>query len=626
MKKGFLLFSALFLIATAGVFAKVTAVQEGGVVKVTWTYTNADATFVGLVGDFQGWNLGGAVPMTKDANGVWTITLDATPTSEFKYKFNVDDEWTEDPEAPAGADDGFGGTNGWVIVSELLAGAASGGSGGGTTVVRGLAYGLFWATWGTLGFATENPIKTTQKGFELDTVSVSNKAYFKFDGDIFPGLIYGAGEIKLFDGPITFFKKELVYNENIAEFEPEVTTTAQEGLYALASLPWTFFDQWGANWEKDGGLQGKFRMVLTLKDLNTKIAHSVGWSKTAKQNIEGGFLNVWGDPDANAGITEIYSDKSIDLGGLNLDYYLNLDYSANVYKSNLALTLNVAGATVLAGTKLDTGSAAIDETFAKDLATYSFLDVVYKMDAITAMAAFSYATAATELTGPMFYGVGVEYKAAPLTVAVEFASGGKDSKVEDYSAVSTVDLDITYSLSSDISIMLGNTLKADDKFTASTFTDEVSVGASVKVDALTLTPEVFMAIPVADGAKFDVTKITLGAAYDALKANVWVSATELFKTTDIRASIEYALNSDSGVSLGLSALLDEVENNPFGVTLGYNLKTPFNEMKNPYFFAVFDYNISAMDGDDNFVFGDIDGDDFKIKSGSALRFGLRWNF
>jgi hypothetical protein len=44
---------------------------------VTWTYTpDYDAGFVGLVGDFQGWNLDGATPMTQNDDGSWSVTLE----------------------------------------------------------------------------------------------------------------------------------------------------------------------------------------------------------------------------------------------------------------------------------------------------------------------------------------------------------------------------------------------------------------------------------------------------------------------------------------------------------------------------------------------------------------------
>lgn len=120
MKKGFILFVALTLLASVAAFAKVTAVKDGDAVKVTWTYTNADAGSVGLVGDFNGWNLAAAQPLTKGADGVWTITLTGKADSEYKYKFNVDGEWTEDPEAPTTLDDGFGGLNGYAVVASLL--------------------------------------------------------------------------------------------------------------------------------------------------------------------------------------------------------------------------------------------------------------------------------------------------------------------------------------------------------------------------------------------------------------------------------------------------------------------------------------------------------------------------
>lgn len=64
----------------------------------TFRYEDAAATKVEIVGDFNKWE---AAPMTRDASGVWTMTLNLSPGT-YGYKYLVNGEvWTLDPANPA---------------------------------------------------------------------------------------------------------------------------------------------------------------------------------------------------------------------------------------------------------------------------------------------------------------------------------------------------------------------------------------------------------------------------------------------------------------------------------------------------------------------------------------------
>lgn len=64
----------------------------------TFRYEDPSAAKVEIVGDFNKWE---AAPMTRDASGVWTLTLDLPP-GVYGYKFLVNGEvWTLDPANPA---------------------------------------------------------------------------------------------------------------------------------------------------------------------------------------------------------------------------------------------------------------------------------------------------------------------------------------------------------------------------------------------------------------------------------------------------------------------------------------------------------------------------------------------
>ena len=83
-----------------------------------------------LAGEFNGWN-DTANPMAdEDGDGVWELALPFAP-GKYAYKFVVDGSWLEDPNAAEFVDDGFGGKNSVLTVTEDGT-TNAGGSGGGT--------------------------------------------------------------------------------------------------------------------------------------------------------------------------------------------------------------------------------------------------------------------------------------------------------------------------------------------------------------------------------------------------------------------------------------------------------------------------------------------------------------
>lgn len=303
MKKGFILFTALFLISTFTAFAAVKAVKEGDVVKVTWTYENADAASVGLVGDFQGWNLAGALPMTKDASGVWTITLDGKADSEYLYKFNVDGEWTEDPAAPGTFDDGFGGLNGKVVVADLLTEAVAAGA-----APAGPRLGLAFATYTQIGFNTDfitKDIKTgSVDGLAVDKVGVTAKSYWKFAGDFLPGNRLDIEIAAIDNGSLVLYQK----NTNGAD---TAFVTPADGLNNLGDFLFNPF----TSLAKQQPYLGHFK--YTLKTPVVKILQAYHYAKSTLR--EGNYVySLVSESDSGDGTIEISASEPIDLGGITL--------------------------------------------------------------------------------------------------------------------------------------------------------------------------------------------------------------------------------------------------------------------------------------------------------------------
>jgi hypothetical protein len=126
MKKGLLI---LFLVTLAtAVFAQspkttITAVKKGDLYDVTITWKPADDmwTEVELRGNYQGDLWGKGKPMTKNADGSWTITITGLAEGTYEYKFYANDTWMDEADNyPATVGNPFGGVNGSLIVNEAL--------------------------------------------------------------------------------------------------------------------------------------------------------------------------------------------------------------------------------------------------------------------------------------------------------------------------------------------------------------------------------------------------------------------------------------------------------------------------------------------------------------------------
>ena len=74
-----------------------------------------EAHHVSVAGTFNKWKVDANV-LTKQENGVWTISIPLKP-GEYNYMFVVDGKaWVTDPNAETYRDDGFGNKNAVVRV------------------------------------------------------------------------------------------------------------------------------------------------------------------------------------------------------------------------------------------------------------------------------------------------------------------------------------------------------------------------------------------------------------------------------------------------------------------------------------------------------------------------------
>ena len=86
----------------------------------TFSYVDASASTVWVTGTFSSWATApaeGALELTNDGSGNWSLTVELNPPGEHEYKFIVDGStWVTDPSNPVTAPDGVGGNNSVVTV------------------------------------------------------------------------------------------------------------------------------------------------------------------------------------------------------------------------------------------------------------------------------------------------------------------------------------------------------------------------------------------------------------------------------------------------------------------------------------------------------------------------------
>ena len=156
-----------------------------------------------VIGDFCGWVEPG-IPMAKNADGKWEVAVKSTMDGVLKYKFWYKGTYIYDFKSPDKIDDGFGGNNGLIEVSKVLAKqkaaelAASGDAAGAAALMAQAGAGdsgLKFQTWSMLGLQTKFDTVSTKnlKGVQtedagLDSVGIGLKSYWKASGNAVPNM------------------------------------------------------------------------------------------------------------------------------------------------------------------------------------------------------------------------------------------------------------------------------------------------------------------------------------------------------------------------------------------------------------------------------------------------------
>jgi 1,4-alpha-glucan branching enzyme len=94
--------------------SKHTSKRPAGRRPVRLEVLAAEAHEVFVSGDFTEWSEG-QLRLTRDAEGVWSATLELSP-GEYQYRLKIDGEWRDDPRAKKRVPNAFGSENCVLIV------------------------------------------------------------------------------------------------------------------------------------------------------------------------------------------------------------------------------------------------------------------------------------------------------------------------------------------------------------------------------------------------------------------------------------------------------------------------------------------------------------------------------
>ena len=81
---------------------------------IEFVWKQASATSVTVAGSFNGWDAS-RTPLKKAEDGEWKATV-WLPAGRYEYRFIVDGQWINDPNARESVENTFGSTNSVLVV------------------------------------------------------------------------------------------------------------------------------------------------------------------------------------------------------------------------------------------------------------------------------------------------------------------------------------------------------------------------------------------------------------------------------------------------------------------------------------------------------------------------------
>ena len=263
-----------------------------------------------VIGDFCGWVEPG-IPMAKNADGKWEVAVKSTMDGVLKYKFWYKGTYIYDFKSPDKIDDGFGGNNGLIEVSKVLAKqkaaelAASGDAAGAAALMAQAGAsdsGLKFLTWSMLGFQTKF---TVGEEMAADSAGINLKSYWKATGNAVPNMpVYLEVALAEQDGFNNLYQKGV--KEWKDGFKNLLVDTIFDPIYYLGgqNAGATYLGTVTAGFETDW-----FAYKTGYKYAKLPPHTNVSWV-TVDQNFEAGYNQVGGYSQFSTGnaVTEWFND------------------------------------------------------------------------------------------------------------------------------------------------------------------------------------------------------------------------------------------------------------------------------------------------------------------------------
>jgi 1,4-alpha-glucan branching enzyme len=98
--------------AAVSIRAETNTGSEDDIVEMKFTAPKARS--VSVAGSFNGWD-SQRTPLRKEAGGVWRAFVPLSP-GRYEYRFVVDGQWLEDPDAKESISNPYGGRNSVLVV------------------------------------------------------------------------------------------------------------------------------------------------------------------------------------------------------------------------------------------------------------------------------------------------------------------------------------------------------------------------------------------------------------------------------------------------------------------------------------------------------------------------------
>lgn len=659
MKKLLAFITALLVLGTV-VFAEVSVKDLGdGNVEVTIFYGNPRATEVWVAGTWTDW-AGGAQPMTKVEAG-WEYKIVWPMDAEHKYKFLVNDlnGWTRDFKAPAEVDDGFGGFNGLIEVSKLVAIEAAKSSGDSSALEAllasssGLRFGMYTQINLNTTFLTRGVVDPAKKGFDTSSVAFRAKSYWKISGNMLPNMPIFA-EIKAFDG-----SKNLYNVTNDGEEDPAFADGFESFFTGMLFRPFNYMN--GGN-----PILGTLKAGYNTPYVNLETAY--GWAKpTQRETI------IWKtitDRDANNGYLQFTNGAAIsDFGVATLD----VGIVPNVTDGPMAIRSWVAS-TILEDytveVQWDVKSKAADQTiiseFFEDYEGNLIIGAKANvLDMVNVAAQITMATDKETRDDAMAYQVNVDYNSNPMFGAmVKFGvfqpnawmMFGDNGGVGDNAGHAIIELNPWVKVMDAIRIGVENKLDTDWEFEMDTMWYDLKPTLNVDLNALVgfnMNIDMYakMAIDLSkydSGAEPDDTfffnefgmKLVMNDLAEVVPTvtvqyglqNVYKS--QMYHTVIATAATKPGINVDAGLGLRfLDADASDAAkdaNDMVGFILGAN-KT-IESLKNVVVSGAFVYNMDPYEDDkadlkmDGYRPDHQDNGIERFTGKAKFRLGLKWDF